>query len=219
VLTIALFQTIESNRGGIVILVVGALLFGIVYGVEKTVIAKQVSTYTSSEATARARLYSTGGRIADDNFPVGVGFGRFASYPSRKYYSPVYQQYGLNRIYGLSREYPKYIDDVSWPSVIGETGYGGLALYVLGLLVVIAAMVRRLRSTAARLKWAPLGALCAMAVLLVDSLGDPTLFSWLATTTYALIVGPTLIALRPGPREPRESTPDRLRWRSAGESS
>jgi hypothetical protein len=219
VLTIALFQTIESNRGGIVILVVGALLFGIVYGVEKTVIAKQVSTYTSSEATARARLYSTGGRIADDNFPVGVGFGRFASYPSRKYYSPVYQQYGLNRIYGLSREYPKYIDDVSWPSVIGETGYGGLALYVLGLLVVIAAMVRRLRSTVARLKWAPLGALCAMAVMLVDSLGDPTLFSWLATTTYALIVGPTLIALRPEPREPRDRTPDRSRRRSAAGSS
>jgi hypothetical protein len=90
---------------------------------------------------------------------------------------------------------------------------------VLGLLVLIAAMVRRLRSTAARLKWAPLGALCAMAVLLVDSLGDPTLFSWLATTTFVLILGPTLIAIRPGSREPRDPTPDRSRRRSAGESS
>jgi hypothetical protein len=197
VLVVALFQTVESNRGGLVILLVGVLLFGVVFAVEKTVITKQVSTYTSTEATARARLYSTSTHIANDDFPLGVGFGRFASYPSRKYYSPVYQQYGLNRIYGLSREYPKYIDDVSWPSVIGETGYGGLCFYALGLILLICAVVRRLRRTTAQLKWVPLAALCALAVLLVDSLGDPTLFSWLATTTYALILGPTLIALRP----------------------
>jgi hypothetical protein len=219
VLTVALFQTIESNRGGIVILLVGVLLFGTVFAVEKTVITKQVATYTSSEATARARLYSTGNRIASDDFPLGAGFGRFASYASRKYYSPVYQQYGLNRVYGLSREYPKYIDDVSWPSVIGETGYGGLGLYVLGLLLVIVALIRRLRRTAAKLKWAPLGALCAMAVLLVDSLGDPTLFSWLATTTFALILGPTLIALAPGRRGTHDPTPDRSGHRPVGESS
>lgn len=198
VFIVALVQTIENPRNAIVVVLVGALVGGAAYSAEKSVITKQISTYASSESTARSRLYSVGEKIANDNFPLGVGFGRFASYPSRIYYSPVYQQYNLNLVYGLSREYPKFIDDTSWPAVIGETGYGGFAIYVVGLGLLCLSIVRRIRRGAAAgaREWVPLAALCSVGVLLVDALGDPTLFSWLATTTFAMVLGPALIVSR-----------------------
>jgi hypothetical protein len=192
---VAFVQGVANNRGAVSVLLIGALLLVGVYSLEGNVITKQTSTFTSSETTARARLYITSEHIAADNFLLGAGFGRFASYASRLYYSPVYQQYGLNSVWGLSRKYPKFIDDTSWPSVIGETGYGGLVIYLLGLILVISAVIRRLRTTTAVTRWAPLATLCAIAAFLIDSLGDPTLFDWVAVATLAMILGPTLVTI------------------------
>jgi hypothetical protein len=195
-LIVAVFQALTNHRGAIAVLLVGVLLLVGVYSLEGSVITKQVSTYTSSETTTRARLYTTGKRIATDNFPLGAGFGRFASYASRLYYSPVYQQYELNSVWGLSRAYPKFIDDTSWPSVMGETGYGGLVFYLIGIILIILAIVRRLRTAPTAMRWAPLATLCAIAAFLVDSLGEATLFDWVGVVTLTMILGPTLIATR-----------------------
>lgn len=194
IVIVGIVQGMGNRRRAIAVLAVGVVVLGGAFSIEGSVIAKQISTYTSSETTARARLYAVGEQIASDDFPLGVGFGRFASYPSRIYYSPVYYQYRLSRVYGLSPTYPHFIDDTSWPSVIGETGYGGFAFYVVGLAVLICAICRRLRRTTAEMRWLPLAALCAIAVLLVDSLGDSSLFSWPDTTNVALVLGPALIA-------------------------
>jgi hypothetical protein len=192
-LIIVLVQSSHNPRIATAVLLTGAVLGVVTYNLEKSVIERQVSTYSSLESTPRAKLYSAGERIAANNFPFGIGFGRFASYPSRLYYSPVYQEYGLNHVWGLSRIYPKFIDDTSWPSVIGETGYGGFLIYMLGIIALIAALVQRIRVVAdPAMRWIPLSALCALAVLLVDSLGDPTLFDWVATTTFAMVLGPAL---------------------------
>jgi hypothetical protein len=183
-----------SNRRALLALLVGAVVLGGAYTFEGNVIAKQVTTYASSETSARSRLYSVGAEIASDDFPLGVGFGRFASYLSRIHYSPVYYQYKLSRVFGLSPTYPHFIDDTTWPSVIGETGYGGLACYVIGLVLLLLAIARRLRSAPLELTWLPLAALCLTGVLLVDSLGEASLFSWVDTTTLALVLGPALLA-------------------------
>ena len=198
VIIVALVQSLASNRSSITILLVGALLVVGVYSVEGNVITKQIATYASSETTARARLYTTGERIAQENFPLGVGFGRFASYPSRLFYSPVYYQYDLASIYGLERPRTStptanFIDDTSWPTVMGETGYGGFLIYLAGIVLLILALVGRLRTAAPVLKWVPLAALCVVAVILSDSLGDATLFDWLPTTTFAIIFGPAML--------------------------
>lgn len=197
VIIVGALQGLATNRGAAIILLIGSVLLVGVYSAEGNVITKQISLYTSSESTARAKLYTTSSKIAQTNFPLGAGFGRFATYASRLYYSPVYQQYGLNNAYGLSRQVPNFIDDTSWPGVIGETGYGGFAIYVIGLAFLIAALVRRMRTADVSLRWLPLAALCALAVLVVDSLGDATLFDWLALSGFALIVGPALLATRP----------------------
>jgi hypothetical protein len=195
VLVVVAVQAATKRRGALIALIGGLLLIGVAYNVEENVITKQFSTYSSSESSARSRLYATGEQIASTEFPLGAGFGRFASYPSRIYYSPVYYQYGLNWVVGLSPTsvYPNFIDDTSWPSVIGETGYGGFAAYVIGLIVLILAAIRGLRVEPDSRRWIPLAGLCTIAVFLVDSAGDATLFSWLAATTLAMILGPVLV--------------------------
>jgi hypothetical protein len=201
VIVIGLVQAAGRNRGAVTGLLIGLLVVVVGYSVEGNVITKQVAAYTSSQASARARLYATGERIAIDDFPLGVGFGRFASYPSRLDYSPVYYQYGLNSVYGLSPSVPGDIDDTSWPSVIGETGYSGLVVYVIGLTLLFIAIIRRLRAVTPEARWVPLAALGMLVVLLIDSLGEATLFDWLAITTFVMILGPALVAGRVGPKE------------------
>ena len=157
-----------------------------------SVIDQQLTTYGSTQTSARSQLYETGVRIADQHAPLGVGFGRFASAPSRDYYSDVYDLYGLSHVWGLSREFPRFIADTSWPSVIGETGYGGLAVFVAGLLALMLAGARGVRTATGPDALAPMALLCALAVLLVDSTGNPNLFSWNAITVIALLSGATL---------------------------
>jgi hypothetical protein len=197
---VGIVQGASSSRRALIALVVGAILIAVAYRAEGNVIERQFSTYASSESSARSRLYKAGEQIATANFPFGVGFGRFASYPSRLNYSPVYYQYRLNRVYGLSPSYRNFIDDTSWPSVIGETGYGGFVAYCAGLVALILAMIRCIRRVPIRSRWIPLGALCTVAVIVVDSLGDATLFAWLATTMLAMVVGPTLVGIQSPPR-------------------
>jgi hypothetical protein len=192
-LIVGIVSTTSNPRRAIAALGVGTILVFGAYQLEQSVISKQVSTYTSTDTSARSRLYSTGEQIASESFPLGLGFGRFASYMSHTHYSPAYYKYGLSRVYGLSPQHPNFIEDTSWPSVFGETGYGGAAFYVGGLLVLAFAFGRRLMTWPARMKWLPLAALCCIVVLVLDSLGDPALFSWLATTTIAIVAGPVLI--------------------------
>ncbi len=188
----------RANRSNIVPAVLLGILLGIfAFSFEGTIISRQVESYSSnSGTTARGDLYRVGAEIANDDFPLGVGFGRFASDTSRTHYSTVYDDYGLSGIYGLERSYPNYIDDTTWPSVMGETGYVGFLAYILGLLLLVVMLYRRLKLANHELAWLPLAGLCVIAVMLVDSLGDPTFFEWRAVTLAALVIGPALVLNR-----------------------
>lgn len=184
-------QVARGRRGGLGLLAGGALATLAIFAFMGNVIDQQLNTYGSSQTSARSQLYETGVKIADQHAPFGVGFGRFASAPSRDYYSDVYDLYGLSRVWGLSREFPRFIADTSWPSVMGETGYGGLAVFILGLLALAIVGVTTLRAARGPGAMAPLALLCALAVLVVDSTGNPNLFSWNAITVIALLAGAT----------------------------
>ena len=84
----------------------------------------------------RGYLYTTGYKIAKDYFPLGTGFGTFGSYISRKFYSPLYYEYGLSSIWGLSPSMPSYIADTYWAMIMGETGFLGVILLVLVLYFI-----------------------------------------------------------------------------------
>ena len=58
-----------------------------------------------------------------DHFPLGAGLGRYASPLSRgDTFSPLYHEYGLDHIWGLTPHYDAYITDTFWPHILGEAG-------------------------------------------------------------------------------------------------
>ena len=73
----------------------------------------------------RVALYAGSVAIARDEFPLGVGMGRYGSQMSREEYSPVYQRYQLHRVFGLREHRPIAVTDTFWPMVLGETGVIG----------------------------------------------------------------------------------------------
>ena len=74
----------------------------------------------------RVALYAGSVAIARDEFPLGVGLGRFGSHMSREEYSPVYHRYQLDRVFGLRERRPIAVTDTFWPMLLGEAGVIGL---------------------------------------------------------------------------------------------
>lgn len=140
-----------------------------------------VSLNFFSDDVARAALMQTSFDIAFDYFPLGTGFGSYASYMSSVFYSDVYFDYGLSTIWGLSYDPTGsgFISDTFWPMVIGQSGFLGLFAYVLTLVII----VRRINALrpCSRLLYA--SALCGILYLLVQS------------TASAAFVGPNAIPI------------------------
>lgn len=99
-------------------------------------------TYADS---ARNMLYLRSIDIASDYFPLGVGFGRYGSWMSSVYYSPVYYHYGLSLIWGMSKDFSNFITDTFWPMIIGETGFLGLVFYIAIFGILLRILFRNVR--------------------------------------------------------------------------
>ena len=95
-------------------------------------------------SSARPALYITGIKIAIDFFPFGSGFGTFASSLSGKYYSNIYEQYGISNVDGLRRMKYAYMADAFWPYIYGQFGYIGLICYAKLLINLFKAHLRGL---------------------------------------------------------------------------
>lgn len=163
----------------------GSLITGIV--------GHQVDKYTSS-VQPRQRLLDVSYEIAADHFPLGVGFGRFGSGPSKwkDEYSPVYSQYGLTKYHGFSpTDKVSYTLDSPWASLLGETGISGLLCYLAVLAAIGAMLLRRARRSGPQSEFAAIG-FAVLVVVLLDSLSQPTMFDSFTLLTMALIVGPGL---------------------------
>lgn len=81
-----------------------------------------------SESFARPALYQGAWLILKDFFPLGPGFGSYACYASSVYYSPLYYQYGLNYVWGLSLEHRNFISDTFFPQ-LAQFGLLGVILF------------------------------------------------------------------------------------------
>ncbi|MDU3137245.1 MAG: hypothetical protein E6704_06625 [Anaerococcus prevotii] len=79
---------------------------------------------------ARPALYLVGIRLVYDHFPIGTGFGTFASSLSGRYYSSIYYKYGISNVLGISEDNISYIGDVYWPYIYGQFGILGLLLQI-----------------------------------------------------------------------------------------
>lgn len=81
-------------------------------------------------SAARPALYIIGIKIMMDFFPIGSGWGTFASYISGEYYSDIYNMYGISDVNGLEQQNYAYVGDVFWPYIYGQFGVFGCLAYI-----------------------------------------------------------------------------------------
>ena len=109
-----IMTTLRFKAFGAIILSIGIILYTDLTGkrisfsklgiIGMLCIAVAYSTiifYFENDSSARGMLLNTSIKIANDYFPLGTGFGTYASYFSVQNYSEVYKIYKLNNVYGL----------------------------------------------------------------------------------------------------------------------
>lgn len=162
--------------------------------------------------SARSVMLLTSFLIMKDYFPIGTGFGTYASAEAAKNYSPVYLKYGFNNYWELrdtrdmentlrlirenawlSEQYQQnpdvvnwtpFLSDTFWPIIFGQTGVIGTLLYVLMLGVI----VKRCMAVEKYDRYAYVSALFVFAYLLISSMAEPAFHNSVAIP-LALVLG------------------------------
>lgn len=121
-----------------------AMIIGVIFYV---VFINRFMTYLEWGMTsARLALHIVCLQIATDFFPLGSGFGTFASFLSGKYYSNIYTMYGLSSIQGLKFDEYNYASDTFWPWVVGQFGFIGGFIYIKMMLKFIKNQLANIRN-------------------------------------------------------------------------
>lgn len=141
--------------------------------------------YVELEGTsARSALTQNAFVIAHDYFPIGTGFGTYASNVAAEHYSPVYLMYGLNYIHGLSETDMMFGSDTFWPIIIGQTGVIGTIYY----LYVLIAFFRRVLRMKGINHYAYSCGIFMFAYFAISSTSEPT-FCNAVSIPLALLLG------------------------------
>lgn len=106
--------------------------------------------YNRGMKAARTALHVVGIKILMDFFPLGSGFGTFASHLSGRYYSKIYEMYGIANVKGIRQENYCFISDVFWPYVYGQFGIFGLLIYGMLMLDIFLRQFRSNLTNASR---------------------------------------------------------------------
>lgn len=136
-----------------------------------------------SGQSARSVLLTTSFAIARDHFPIGTGFGTFASSAAAEHYSLVYLLYGVDSITGLGPS-GAYLNDSFWPIILGQTGVVGTAAY---LTVQCLLFCRLLRLNRHNKHWFVAG-LFILVYLLISSTSEPA-FNNATAVPLAMVLG------------------------------
>ncbi len=112
-----------------ILLVVALLVFGPLLGPMFSGKMQQYFQANDPMNVARNAIYLVSLKIAKDYMPLGSGLATYGGWIANLYYSPLYIQYGLNRIWGLE-EGGTFLTDTFWPYVIGQFGVLGLIVFL-----------------------------------------------------------------------------------------
>lgn len=85
---------------------------------------------------ARAVLYVTSIDIFKDYMPFGSGLASFGTHASGLFYSKTYEEYGIDAVWGLSKQMPSFISDTYYPS-LAQFGVVGACFYILFWIYII----------------------------------------------------------------------------------
>lgn len=134
--------------------------------------------------SARYQLLMASIDVAKDHFPLGSGFGTFASYYSGVSYSPLYGVYGLANVNGLRQGATSFVSDSFWPMVIGQTGFIGTVAFLFAIVMLFKA-IQGIRKVSLSYYTA---ALCGMCYLLIASVAESAFVHPLAVP-IAMMIG------------------------------
>ncbi|MFI8380440.1 O-antigen ligase family protein [Leeuwenhoekiella sp. NPDC079379] len=155
-------------------------------GVSQLIEQKFVDTFVAKKAdnrTARSELYINSIRISRDHFPLGTGFGTYGSHYSVVTYSPIYDMYNLDNVYGLTKKKPIYVNDTQWPPILVELGVFGFICYLL-LLYNIFKLAQRWNADN---KLIQVSISVCFLLLFINSIGMPVFFNSAGAAIFILI--------------------------------
>ncbi len=110
------------------------LIFVVVLALVLALTWKKIAIYyidgfmNTKEMWSRPAMVLTSFLILYDYIPFGSGFGSFGTFASGEYYSPIYEKYGIDKLWGLTRENPMFIADAYYPE-LAQFGIVGVILY------------------------------------------------------------------------------------------
>lgn len=136
--------------------------------------------------SARSVLTETAFKIMRDYFPIGTGFGTYASASAGQHYSPVYVKYGFRSVYELGGNETGwgYFSDTFWPIIIGQTGFIGTVFY--GVMLIL--LFRRMLKVRKKSNYAYFTAVFSFAYILISSTSEPA-FNNSSIIPLALLIG------------------------------
>ena len=79
---------------------------------------------------ARFVLYTNTPQILTDYFPFGSGFATYATHASGLHYSPIYVNYEIDNVWGMTKDNYNFIADTYYPS-LAQFGVVGILLFIL----------------------------------------------------------------------------------------
>lgn len=91
---------------------------------------------------ARAALYYFSVDVFRDYFPFGSGFATYATYTSGEYYSHIYNDLGMDILFGLTKKNPSFISDTYYPA-LAQFGVVGVILFFTFWIVITLEAVKR----------------------------------------------------------------------------
>ena len=95
---------------------------------EKIVIYYIDGSINAHQMWSRPAMMLTAFYLLLDYFPFGCGLGSFGTFVSGEYYSSIYEKYGLDQLWGLSKNKPDFISDAYYPE-LAQFGIIGVILY------------------------------------------------------------------------------------------
>ena len=161
--------------------------------------------------SARSVLLLTSFKIMKDFFPIGTGFGTYASSEAEKHYSPVYRKYGFHHNWELRdvkdtentkrliKKFhidPKdpwggpFLNDSFWPIIFGQTGVIGTIAYISALGI----LVKKSWELQKKHVYAFIAVMYSWIHLLICSMAEPA-FNNATAIPLAIIMGIALCAM------------------------
>lgn len=183
-------------------------------------VVADLSLYYGGGESARQLLTYGGLALAERDFPLGAGFGRYGSATAAEHYSPEYLALGFEYVWGLGRVegWGAFLNDTQWPALLGETGWLGTACYVVGMALALRVLLRRVGPDETPLtRWLRISGICCLVLVLLDSVGASALTS---PPSYALVyLAPGIVtAMRAERAGHRPGRAPAVRWTPAADA-